>query len=1287
MRAGHKRTHSGNEKTFARILLDNQETPDPQKYLLKKIECLGRDLLGGFRETYGPVLHQLESYEHFLQVTLPQIFEEFSVIEVVGPAALPTQERRLHRILLTRLRTPKPTQTTADGRVEPLYPAHARTANLVYASQVHIDVTHQICVRKGCSLASSNEVLCEREGISWVLAREELTSDLCQMRFTEVPFFELPVMLRSSLCYTNDPTHPASLLEDPLDPGGYFIYKHEKVLIAQQKPTINFPCVYGAPKNGLRCEIRSLHEDRMRSSSTAKLNLLPSTSDPSRVTLTLELPFLKDVQIPLLCAYRLLGCQSVEDVCALIVDPESDDPALCRTVLETLQRSDQEELSEVRNCADATVWAARASSRDKTVGAARSQNIPRLVVNEFFPHAGAKYDTRTNTAKALFLSHATRKILRVYLKLESPDDRDSLTQKRFETAGVTLGLRLRQDMRIFHKDFLVSIRKHVFSHRYYYATDCLQGKKITTSIYSAMVTGNWTVQRGNNDSGHNMGVSQMLNRINLHAVISHLRTVNTQLNREGKQSGPRQTNQDSWGRLCPCETPEGRSCGFICNLSQTTIIRVPACSNAALLKMVLLIVREFLQQDTSIPFSEKEGHNAAVNQSANLSFEQITWARRRGDTRCVWVNGSACASVPKNRVDDLAHTLREARCTGKIERTCTVHVDRDRQIWVHNDIGAVLRPLLKTERIPRLIEIWMGYKNGVEYSEFWQQLLQEGLVEFLDTSEEREHGVAPNLNYGIVACSRRFGRLSQLAQLIEPEVELGGGSPELQKVWARRINAYDYCELDETAIMGICGSQIPYLGHNQMPRNMYQIGMAKQSLGLPALNYLSRVDTNMYSLSYPQKPIVSTNGDESWGRCVAPSSQVAIVAIAAWQGSNLDDSLAFNKASLERGLFRSTSYKTYRVEEKQNGVEIENVCLPTAPRRPDAYAHLQHDGLPEEGQLIKPGQILVSRVMFITNEVQDDINSTVVGAPIEHEQPIIYKGDDPCVVDKIFCLTTPAGLRAYKIRIRVTYTPEIGDKFSSRHGQKGVIGMIYPQEDLPFNPFSGMVPDCIINPHCKPRRMTIGHLLETHAGKVCAIKGTIGDGTPFKPSDYDELSQELSALGMNRHGNEMLYDGRTGRWIQSHIFMGPVTYQRLKHMVAEKRHERRRGRVNPLTRQAVEGRSRDGGLRMGEMERDCMLASGTCSFLQDRMIDQADALDTAVCTRCGLLAELIDVGLLTDVKSMKRSEPHLSEYICRNCRSSKDIRPIRIPYVKKLMTTELMAMGICPRFQTKPKLE
>lgn len=588
-------------------------------------------------------------------------------------------------------------------------------------------------------------------------------------------------------------------------------------------------------------------------------------------------------------------------------------------------------------------------------------------------------------------------------------------------------------------------------------------------------------------------------------------------------------------------------------------------------------------------------------------------------THRIFVNGYLMGSCDNESTTFLVAHLRamKRRCDINPE-TGIVHDISNREIRVYTDPGRCLRPLFLIQDNKLL------YDEKIHKTWEWDKLLSNGIVEFVDPDEEEEALIA------------------------------------MKPVNLEEQKPYTHCEIHPSMLLGVCASIIPFPDHNQSPRNCYQSAMGKQAIGIPISNHNDRIDSYSHVLWYPQKPLVATQMTKNIGYDALPSGENAIVAIACYTGYNQEDSVIMNQSSIDRGLFRTYFYRTYKDEQKQSGnFAKESFEKPekstTVAMKFGEYSGIDKDGFASPGTLLENEAVVIGKTLGMQTpsalgHTKKDISTTI-------------KHNENGYVDKVILTTNEQGLNLVKTQVRSMRVPMVGDKFASRHAQKGTIGMTYRQEDMPFTS-DGINPDIIVNPHAMPSRMTIAQLIECIMGKVCSIKGEYGDATPFSDLDPEDIANELGSLGFQKYGFETMYNGMTGEKMEAKIFIGPTYYQRLKHMVNDKIHSRSRGPIQILTRQPVEGRSRDGGLRFGEMERDAIISHGASSFLKERLFDHSDAYNLPVCKTCGMMATIdYSTGVGT----------------CQICKNDRDVVNTQIPYACKLLFQELMSMSIVPK--------
>ncbi|VVB98020.1 DNA-directed RNA polymerase subunit B' [uncultured archaeon] len=464
---------------------------------------------------------------------------------------------------------------------------------------------------------------------------------------------------------------------------------------------------------------------------------------------------------------------------------------------------------------------------------------------------------------------------------------------------------------------------------------------------------------------------------------------------------------------------------------------------------------------------------------------------------------------------------------------------------------------------------------------------------------------------------------------------------------------------------------LPYVEHNSSPRITMACAMAKQSLGIYASNYLNRYDTRVYVMYYAQQPLVQTDSYRVLNMKNTAAGQNFIVALTSFRGFNMADGLVINRSAVDRGLGRVVMLKTYETEERQypggqkDKIEVPNPNV-VGYRGEEAYAKLGEDGIVLPETEVGERDVLVGK----TSPPRFLEEISVFGAVEEkkRESSLALKAREKGKVDSVLVTEGASGNRLVKVRMRSSKIPEVGDKLASRHGQKGVIGLVVPQEDMPFTK-EGIVPDLIVNPHAIPSRMTAGHLLETLGGKAASLAGVLKDGTAFSGNTEEDYVKILKQQGFDEYGEEVLYDGVTGEQIKTKLFIGAVYYQRLHHLVSNKMHMRSRGPIQLLTHQPTEGKAREGGLRFGEMERDCLIGYGASMLIKERLLDESDKTIQLVCTECGAVANHDFVK---------------NKDICPVC-GNEVVEPVEMSYAFKLLLDEIKSLYIFPRILLKDK--
>lgn len=1047
----------------------------------------------------------------------------------------------------------------------------------------------------------------------------------------------IPIMLQSELCILGGVSADIrfNMGECRNDPGGYFVIDgKEKLIISQEKFADNMLNISdkGTEEYTHSAEIRSVSEDVSKPIRKLSVRVVAPTASLQGGNIVVNVPNVRK-PVPFFILMRALGVISDKDIikhCLLNIDENSHYLELFRASIHDAGPIFTQE---------AAIEYIKHLTKTKTIS-----TVMHVLMDYLLPHIGEL----NFKDKALYLGYIVRRLLRVVKKEEVATDRDSFKFKRIQTTGGLLYDLFREYWNLETKNIYKKFDKEYYFHEGAYQNDqfitliekfymtAFQDRNLEAGFRKGF-KGNW----GSQAHTHIDGVVQDVNRLSFNSAISLLRKVNLPIDSNAKVVGPRLLHTTQWGIIDPLDTPDGGNIGLNKHLAMMTHI-TNGESGYPYIKMLREMGMLYLA----------ECHLDLLNKYTK-----------------VFVNG-AWVGVINNPIV-IQDKLRAFRRNGLFSIYTSLRFNiLNNEFHVNTDAGRPCRPLIYTTGSnhkpnyyrPSVIE---QFKNGT-YT--FKQLikgfddkvtkntpldkLQEtaGVIDFMDTLESE-------------------------SALIARDDNIGGASTHI--------------ELHPTTILGVMGNQILFPENNPLPRNQFSCGQSKQGISLYHTNYQVRIDKMGVVLNDGQIPLVKSrymkyiNGEEH------PYGVNAIVAIMCYTSYNVEDAILINRGAIDRGLFRMTYFSMYETREessKVSGSMVNSKIMKIEgnnvfKKKPGYdYSQLDDNGLIKENTPLTDKIVVIGRASNTTDTAAD-------GAYVDSS--VTPKKGQLGYIDKAFMTDGEEGFRLAKVRVREERFPSIGDKFCSRCGQKGTIGLIIPESDMPFTA-NGVRPDLIINPHALPSRMTIGQLIETLMGKACALYGAYGDCTGFvnKGPKHVEYGEMLANMGYHPSGNEILYNGMTGDQLESEIFIGPSYYMRLKHMVKDKINYRARGPRTALTRQTVQGRANDGGLRIGEMERDAIIGHGLNHFLNESHMVRGDEYYMAVCNNTGTVAIynedrnlFLSPGADGPIKFTTALDDTMN--IQNISRFGRSFSIVRIPYTFKLLMQELGAMNISMRIITE----
>lgn len=1177
------------------------------------------------RPEVAPMLfaHHISSFDTLVKVWIPQLISQhLGNLDEIYRA--PNGPMYHYQLQVTDVRFHKPTIHERDNTIAPMYPREARLRGLTYTSPVFVDIQHRIY----------------QDGDTPPTFTPE----------RNVILTRIPVMVGSELCQTGGLTNTvlSSLGESAYDPGGYFIIKgNEKIVIPQEGTAENMYYCFKTTKGtkatkrspddqiGAMCQIKSTMNHLFYGVNNTEVFIKRPAN-----TLYVKFPGIKD-EVPLFVVFRAINISSDLEIFRLIIGSDKEDLEMMELLIPSCEEAQKLRVVDheqaIKYMTGKIVINPRFVPKTADLDELRLSRLLRELRERFLPHAGTSY-----VAKAHNLAHMARIIINCIIGRRSFDDRDHLRNKRLDLVGVLMSQIIRSNMRKLEEDVRRKLQEHMESSKSPITTlrQTISTNMIESRIIWAISTGNWVTSKSLQDlASTKKGIAQALKRLSYLDTVSQLRRVQSPLDQRGaKMVQPRQYHASQLGHNCIVETPEGQQVGIVKNL---------ACSAHVTIHVDPLPVMRVITR---------------------LGAELVSPTNLAGPEKVsILVNGNLYATVEAGRPAlELYYGLRTLKRHCTISPFISISWSYEYgEILIYTDGGRYCRPLYIVDQshtnlliaarwrevremlsTPPIQKTWFNLLKGPGMRRVTGEkltLYNGGVLEYLDVAEQE---------CNLIAIINRDLRVNEKAR-------------SSGQIWKR----YTYCEIHPSLWHGVIASLIPGPDHQPAPRNVYQSSMGKQAISIYDPMFYDRLDT-AHVLVYPQRPMYLSKYLRFVGMRYIHSTTQANVAIMSHSGFNQEDSLLINQQSLQRGAFNTVYYRSFTTELGRNeyfgAPPADGLVMDDKHNRISSYGRIisPATGLPILGAKVTEDDAIIGKYEKLTG----DDHYTY------RDKSVLMKSGMSGIIDKVIPGpheplnrnedgSTFATARVSQLRI-----PVEGDKFASRLAQKGTGGAMFRQTDMPFS-HDGFIPHIVMNPHAYPRRMTVSQLIEMFMSKLGLYTGRRYDCTVFNDLHLDDYQRQMEALGFQRYGDEVMYSGKTGEQLETECFVGSCAYQRLKHMVEDKMHSRSTGPIQVLTKQAAEGRSRDGGHKIGEMERDCLIAHGVAGILKERMIDCSDLYRVFVSRKTQMI---INANPDRDFYQLGGRDV-----------DGDDVVELHVPYAVVLFFRELTSAGILPLIKPK----
>ncbi len=1199
-------------------------------------------------DKYTLVSHQIESFNDFFSHGIKNIFNEKNPIKIIKKENPKTKEYDYNCKLFlggkdgSKLYYGKPIIYDDNDNIQFMYPNKARLRNMTYGITIHYDVDVEFNIK------------IEDKVYVKTLTLEKLFLG------------KFPIMLHSNLCilYGLDKEVAFNMGECRNDNGGYFIIDgKEKSIVCQEKFADNMIYVRDSVDDvySHSAEVKSRSEDASKPVRTTSVKIIKPNDKYTNNQIVVDVPNVRK-PVPLFILMRALGIISDKDIIRhILLDLDAN-----KNYIDLL-------IPSIHDAS--TIFTQEAALQYISIFTKRKtlSYVYDILMNYFIPHIGEL----NFKDKALYIGTLVLKVLKVFNKEEAPTDRDSFKYKRVELPGTLCYDLFKEYYNIMQDDLFKRFDNEYFFHEAEYEDLDDNGvpkfiRLITVNYieffrekgmmveegFKKAFKGNW----GAHSHTKKLGVVQDLNRLSFNSALSQRRKLNLPLDASAKVVGPRLCHGSQWGLIDPVDTPDGGNIGLHKHLAISTKITKGYSMNL-LLKWMRSTRKLILLNEAQLDYI--------------FHYTKI------------YINGSLIGIVT-DVIEFIDEFKKQRRLSCIPNHTSYSWNINENLIEFFTDSGRLIRPLFYIENNKSSLNNKELLSKLKVRNFTWENLIHGFNKKKIEDFDSNKFYSVKDL-YGERKEKDLLENKSIIDYVDSNEANTSMISVENIEFEKSKIK-YTHHEIHPSFLLGVMGNLITYPENNQLPRDLFSCGQSKQAVSLYHSNFNNRIDKFGVILNYGQIPLVKSRYMKYINNEEHPYGENAIVAIMSYNGYNVEDAVLINKNSVDRGLFRTTYFNSYESIEQSkkvlgsmvdskftNILGIENI---KGLKHEYDYSHLDEYGLIKENTELNDKITLIGKTTFDSEDPSINI-----------DQSVYPKKGQLGFVDKSFMTDGEEGFRIAKVRVREERIPSIGDKVCSRCGQKGTIGLIVPEEDMPFT-VNGMKPDIIINPHAIPSRMTIGQLIECLVGKACAHYGSFGDCTAFVNNGpkHEVFGKLLVNCGFHSSGEEIFYNGMTGEQIQTSVFVGPTYYMRLKHMVKDKINYRAKGPITTITRQAVQGRANDGGLRIGEMERDGIIAHGAANFLSESMLLRGDLYYLAICNKTGMTAiynehKNLFLSPMADGPIHFTNVTKYSANIDHVTRFGREFSIIKVPYSFKLLLQELGTMNVQLRIITEDNID